>query len=368
MDARTYLHGAAALVALILIMTIGSLHTSPQIPESEGLPALSGATTTEKAEQDLQVFGSIPYWDQPRASAVVREHIDVFDYLSVFWYRLDDSGAIQKYQYAREDMALVKFAQGHGVKVLALIANLPEEGDWDANAVGAAIGSDATRKLHVQAVSDLVVSKGFDGVNIDYEMLEDSQTEDFSAFIRDLSSALHAKGKIVAVAIHAQEPGGETRGQDLVALQSADILSFMTYDEHWDTGEPGPVASLPWMRNVLTHARSLDVDMQKIFMGIPLYGYDWPQDGEGWGTAAGLEYEEILTILGDMEITPAFDANAQAWHFKYEEDGTQHEVWYEDVRSFEPKYELAKEFGVKGVMFWRQGREDDRIYDIHAGE
>ncbi len=40
---------------------------------------------------NLKIFGSIPYWDQPRAVAMFKKHVELFDLISVFWYRLDSA-------------------------------------------------------------------------------------------------------------------------------------------------------------------------------------------------------------------------------------------------------------------------------------
>ncbi len=314
---------------------------------------------------DLKVFGSIPYWDQPRAIAMFKKHVELFDIISVFWYHLDASGEIVKYEYAKEDASLIAFAHENDVKVLALIANLPEDDDWDPDLVENVIRGAESRAAHIADIRALVKKHNFDGVNIDYEFLRDRQRDVYTAFIKELGEALRADGKIVAIAIHAQAPDGPTRGQDIAELQKhVEILSFMTYDEHWETGEPGPPASLPWVRAVLAHARSLGVDMQKIFMGIPLYGYDWPEQGSGWGNATGREYEEVVRIANDYDVDVQFDETAQTPFFSYEKGGVNHQLWFENVQSFAPRIDLAKEFGVAGVMFWRQGREDERIYEV----
>lgn len=349
---------------------------APILADPQATSSVAGVTATQPASRgvlssgivpyhaDMKVFGSIPYWDQARAISVFKENVEVFDVISVFWYRLDEDGAIAKYRDAKEDPSLIQYAKANDVKILALIANLPEDDDWDAERVATAIGTPEARAAHIRAIVDLVVSKDFDGAYIDYEFLRNRQTEDFSTFIRELAAALHAEARILGVAVHAQAPGGATRGQDLAALQSADIISFMTYDEHWETGDAGPVASLPWVRRVLEHAVSLGLDMRKVYMGIPLYGYDWPRQGLGWGDAAGMEYEEVLARAQRYGATIEFDSAAVAPKFTYTNGGVEHQVWFEDVRSFEAKYELAQEFGVGGILFWRQGREDMRVYEI----
>jgi spore germination protein len=325
---------------------------------------VAGEATSTPAGKDLQVFGSIPYWDQAEAVADFKAHADAFDIISVFWYRLDEQGSIGKYRYATEDASLIEFAHAHEVKVLALIANLPEDGEWDTARVDTVISTAEARAAHIAAILDLVESKGFDGVNIDYEFLDNEQTGDFSAFITELASALHARDKILAIAIHAQLKRGEKRGQDLRALQAADILAFMTYDEHWETSEPGPIASLPWVREVLDHADDLGVARERIFLGLPLYGYDWPESGEAWGAAQGVEYEDVLARTKTEGAEIQFNTDSMSPHFSYENGGVFHHVWFEDTDSFRAKYELAQEYGLGGVHLWRLGRQDQRIYDV----
>lgn len=335
----------------------GEIRIDEQMSEEEVIPVFD--TTT-----GMRVFASIPYWDQPRAIQVFKDNVELFDIVSVFWYQLTEEGMITKYRYAKEDSSFIEFAHQHDVKVLALVANLPEDDTWDPMRVDEVISDEGRRGQHIEDIVALVEEKDFDGVNIDYEFLRNRQESDFSTFIKDLANALHEKDKILAVAIHAQLPEGPTRGQDMVALQTADILSFMTYDEHWDTSDPGPPASAQWVRDVLEYAVSLGVNPRKIFMGIPLYGYDWPRESDDWGQAKGIEYDEVVRIANSYDVDITFDPLAKTSYFQYEKDGTEHYVWFDSVSSVEEKLKIAEEFGVGGVFFWRQGREDARIYDL----
>lgn len=310
--------------------------------------------------QAIGVMASIPYWDQSRAISVFKNNVAHFDYVSLFWYHVSEGGEIQTYEHAEIDTALIDFAHEHNVKVLALIANLAEDGDWDPGLVDNVIRSEDARSAHIEDILTLVEENEFDGILIDYEFLRNRQTEDFSTFVEELGRALHKKGKLLSVAAHAQEPEGPTRGQDLATLsEDVDIISLMTYDEHWETGNPGPVASLVWVRSVLEHTKNLGVDMSKVFMGVPLYGYDWPEGKDG----EGLEYAQILERAKKYGANIAFDTKAQSPYFNYQSDGT-HTVWFENSKSFAAKLDLAQEFKVGGILFWRQGQEDRGIYEI----
>ncbi len=316
-------------------------------------------------EDPFFVVGSIPYWDQPRAYAMFQKHVDDMDGLVLFWYRLDENGNIGKYGSALEDMSIVRFAQDKDVKALALIANLPDEGNWDSGRVQKVIDTAEARRVHIASIVELIESKGFDGVNIDYEFLQDSQAADYTAFVNELGAALDSRGKMLVVAIHAQLQGTETRGQNIPSLTGADYLAYMTYDQHYETSDPGANAEIGWMRNVLEYATSQGVPMKKILLGIPMDGYDWTNDHGEWHTANGVDYQSALVLATQKNATIEYDTSVEAPFFKYTDDaGALHEVWFEDVRSFKPKYELAREFGVGGLLPWKFGAEDERIYDI----
>ena len=320
--------------------------------------------TTKKVHPEPLALASIPYWDQKRAFASFKQHVDLFDMVSLFWYRLEHEGDIAPYKYAVEDQYIVDFAHEHGVKVFGLIANLPEEENWNAHYVEHAIGDEESRKRHISDILDLVEEKNFDGIDIDYEFLNDDQTNDFTTFVNELAAALHSKGKLLRVAIHPQLAGTETRGQDIAALTGADILAIMTYDEHWESSDPGEIASTPWIREVLQYTQSLGIDMSRVFIGIPFYGYDWKKGINGWENADGLTYGEVVSLINMYNPSVQFNEGDTSPHFSYKDaSGITHQVWFEDVRSFEERMPLVHEFGVAGVFFWRLGGEDAQIYD-----
>ena len=47
---------------------------------------------------------------------------------------------------------------------------------------------------------------------------------------------------------------------------------------------------------------------------------------------------------------------SQAPFFHYtDSDGKQHEVWFEDARSIQAKFDLVKELKLRGVGYWKLG-------------
>lgn len=47
-----------------------------------------------------------------------------------------------------------------------------------------------------------------------------------------------------------------------------------------------------------------------------------------------------------------FDETAQSPHFSYVQDGREHVVWFEDVRSMTERFRLIAEYGLRGAGYW----------------
>ena len=48
-----------------------------------------------------------------------------------------------------------------------------------------------------------------------------------------------------------------------------------------------------------------------------------------------------------------FDPTARSPRFQYRKNGTEHQVWFEDVRSWGAKLELIRELGFAGIGVWQ---------------
>jgi len=96
-----------------------------------------------------------------------------------------------------------------------------------------------------------------------------------------------------------------------------------------------------------------EIPPEKISLGMANYGYDWPlpyvKDQTVARTIGSMEAVEIARREG-AEIL--FATGSQSPWFRYRRDGILHEVWFEDVRSWQKKLELIGEFGLGGLGIW----------------
>lgn len=118
-------------------------------------------------------------------------------------------------------------------------------------------------------------------------------------------------------------------------------------------GPPMAVAPLPNVRAVLDYAVT-EIPAEKILLGVPNYGYDWPLPyRQGETRAESLSNEEAVRRAIRYGAEIQFDESAQAPWYRYTApDGTGHEVWFEDARAQAAKLRLVAEYGFLGMGYW----------------
>ena len=325
------------------------------------------------------VLGWIPYWDQDDAMESFRNNIDLFSHISLFWYVLDENGKVKNYRNATESRELIEFAQKNGVKVLAIITNLPDDDDvgasnWDPERVWGVIKSKNRIQKHVADLMDLVDRMGFDGINIDYESLPGEYRSNFTLFIQLLGEALQNQGKILAVALHPKTSEGNpmedngSHAQDWSEIHPyVDQMHFMTYGEHYSGGQPGPVASPAWVDKVLNYAtEKRGVPVNKIFLGLPLYAVVWERKNNNQfvGVDEEFTYREISSITNRFDAEVEWSNPHRSPYLSFRNNkGVDHVVWFENKDSIREKLKLKAKYGIKNIALWRLGEEDPRIWE-----
>jgi spore germination protein YaaH len=133
----------------------------------------------------------------------------------------------------------------------------------------------------------------------------------------------------------------------------ADKIVLMAYDEHWQSGKPGPVASNDWFTQKVSNAlRGMPAD--KVIIALGSYAYDWPAGKP----ADGLSVEEAWLAAHDSNATPVFDRASGNTGFSYDESGTRHDVWMLDAAASWNQMRILSHLGVGSVALWRLGSED----------
>jgi len=214
----------------------------------------------------------------------------------------------------------------------------------------------------VRNILEEVQTHNYDGIDIDYELLDSSLRGEFSAFITELAGALHAEGKQLTIAVHAKtsDYGGLGGFQDWSVIGPAvDRMRIMTYDYHWRGGGPGPVAPIYWVREVAEYAKAT-VDPSKVVIGVPFYGYNWPANGD----ATPQIWTAINDLIQSYRLPVNFaesDANGPIQENWITYNGRK--VWFATSRGLEAKIGLVQSLDLAGIAIWRLGGEDPNNWE-----
>lgn len=271
------------------------------------------------------------------------------------WMFLSDSSDVV---VTKIDSAALNIMRKEKVAVVPIITNF-WKGGFNGKNVDRIISSPAKRTRFINSIVKVLDQYKFQGVNIDFENLEDfTKSKYIVAFQEELYSTLNKKGYIVTQDI---QPFNEA--YDLKRLSKVnDFIFLMAYDQHNAPGLPGPIASHKWVEAAL-HEASRGIPAEKLILCIPGYGYDW-QDGR-LGTVT--TYQHAITKATETGAKIYFDNHTYNLNFNYwDENKAKHTVYFTDAATNFNAMRAAHDFGAAGVALWRLGSEDSRIWEFYA--
>jgi spore germination protein len=184
--------------------------------------------------------------------------------------------------------------------------------------------------------------------------------ESYNAFLRLTADKLHEQGFFVSSAV-APKIGPEQTGMLYGGIdypahgELMDFVILMTYEWGYRAGPPQAISPLNQIRRVLDYAVSV-IPENKLFFGFQIYARDWLLPHVKGQEAETFSCQEALNraVLHNAEIR--YDEIAQSPFFTYRDSqGQMHEVWFEDARSAQAKFETVREYGLAGISYWALG-------------
>ena len=291
-----------------------------------------------------------PYIDE----ALLDYALPFLSYLTPFTYGISADGGL----LPLNDERLLAAAGRYRNAALMHLSTLTENGAFSNDRSSILLNSEDLQERLIQDVINTMQQKGYYGLDVDFEFVFPRERTLYADFIRRLRERLNPLGYPVIVALapktRADQPGLLYEAHDYALLgAAADAVLLMTYEWGYTYGPPMAVAPVPQVRAVLDYAVSV-IPREKIFMGIPLYGYDWPlpyQRGVTRAESISPQYAVELALRRRAEIL--YDETAQSPYFYYtDRGGQQHVVWFEDARSMDAKLRLIAEYGLRGAGYW----------------
>ena len=303
----------------------------------------------EKGTRDAVVGGyAYPYIRED----ILREALLYLSELMIFSYGFNTLGDL----IAPDDEWLIQEALNYGVAPIMVLTPI-YEGRFNNYLVNQVVENPSVAENLIDQILQTVEAKGYAGVDVDFEYILPEDREGYAAFIRDLTERMNAQGYRVSVALapktSAEQRGVLYEGMDYRLLgEYANWVFLMTYEWGYTYGPPMAVAPIPSVRRILDYAVT-EIPPEKISMGIPNYGYDWPLPFErGTTRAASIGNPEAVALAAANGVEIQFDSEAQAPYFYYVDSGVTHVVWFEDMRSISAKFSLVEEYNFRGMGYW----------------
>lgn len=290
--------------------------------------------------------------------AAAAQAVDEVDFV---WYLSQADGTIVA---EHEDLDLVQATRRSGIQAFATVVNRASGGDFDGDIAARILASKDSRSSHIETLVDLVVDRGYDGLDLDWELVKPDDRDRFSQFVEELAAALHDKDRLLSIAVFPKdaEPGKwhTQKAADYARLGAAvDEFKVMTYSYSGGWSDPGPQTPLAWARKVLTFAAS-QVPPEKVLMGVPFYGFDWHGD-----STTAVFWEDADATLSETDAAVArHDASGEATFTYTDADEVLHTVWFQDRKAVAAKTSyFRRELGdLAGIAIWQMHREDPRFW------
>lgn len=306
-----------------------------------------------RAGQPL-VFGYYVNWD-PASMVSLRLNLSHLTHLVPEWFTLSNAkGDLTD----DSDLTVIRIAADAHLPILALVTNF--RGGWQSGDLHNVLNNAGARENLIDNIASNLAEHKFAGVNIDFEQLQRRDRERLVEFMKELRAKLAPGGYVLTESAPTGDPA-----YDLKQLASVcDYIVPMLYDEHYQSGSPGPVASEEWFENELDKLGGV-VPPEKTVIGFGNYGYDWVIGSRG-GTE--VTFSQAISAAEASHSGVVWDRDTENPALRFTVNGQQHELWFLDSVTALNQAEAVRDGGFRGMALWRLGSEDPGLWKVlHHG-
>jgi len=287
-----------------------------------------------------------------------REIQEVGQYLTYwmpFAYTIREDGELNSI----DDTEMLKSAAAENIVPVMAITNFSAT-DAGSRLAHSILASTDIQDVLLTSILKVMKEKGYQGLNIDFENVFPADRELYNQFLQRAVDRLHPEGYSVSTAL-APKISGDQKGLLYEAHDYAahgrivDFIVLMTYEWGYRLGPPQAISPLNEIKKVLDYAVTV-IPRNKILFGFQIYARDWILPHVQGQEAETFSQQEAIRRAIQYGVAIQYDPIAQSPFYRYTDaEGRNHEVWFEDARSAQAKFDVVKDYNLLGISYWVLG-------------
>lgn len=300
-------------------------------------------------------------WEYAESYTPNREEqskLGCIDVLAPTWiYLKDENGNLRN----TIDRSYISWAHSKGYKIWAVLKN---------DRMGITKTSQVVTDMNAREnlISQLVAicnEYNLDGINIDFEEMKKEDADEFSQFVREVSSTLRKNGYKVSVDVTVPD------GSDTWSLcynryelsEAVDYMILMAYDQYGASSKKaGSVAAYSWVETNLKKMIERDgIDSGKIVLGIPLYSRKWEVRNGKVSSTAVVTMKYLDKYINSSNTT--WLEEEKQYYYENVNGNNYTVMWMDEKESIAQKLSLIDEYDLGGSAFWMFGYENETFWN-----
>ena len=298
---------------------------------------------------------------------ILRSALPYLTYLSIFTYGLRPDGTLLEV----DDEELINLARQYGTAPIMMLTSLGEDGLLSAELVINVLSNPEAQNRLLDDIDRVLSEKRYSGIEFDFEYIDAAYADEYAALIARAHERLSPRGYLIFADLapkeSAEKRGLLYEGHDYPTIgAAADRMLLMTYEYGFTFGPPMAVSPIQPIRAVLDYAVNTILPA-KLLLGVPNYAYNWTLPFvRGQSQAVPLSNIEAVELASEKNAAIQYDGYSQTPFFNYYEPtpaGPQeHEVWFQDARSYDASFRLVDEYNLGGAGIWQIMDPNPQLY------
>lgn len=383
---KKFLITAGIIIIVLGIPFFGIRHLYPTTSPFKALAYMNYHRTHPRENLTKRTVGYAPYWQLEKMQNI---RLDLLTDVIYFSLTVDDNGKFAtKDSKGEKDKGWEAWNKAPANDLLAKTQIMGGNAGLTVSAlknerIKNFLNLDGSQTNLINATVKQIKKKHLKLINLDFEYTGEPSEDlppKFTSFVSKFRQELDAKVPGTELDINVMARSGRDPGLfEIEKLKtSVDRFIVMSYDYYTPGSDSaGPVAPMNghdtkrYFFDVTTTYNDLlaIVDKNKIIMGIPYYGYDWPVKDKTNPRSLALKQSDQNGYVETLSYGRArqdetfsgnncqFDALAQEPWCGYTdpETGKDRVAWFENNQSIKVKYDFAESNDLAGIAIWSLG-------------